>query len=318
MAMPSLAIIDPSRTKEISYNLHIAGELMENQLLTCSLDGNNSEPVRTVETGLIYAMHKMVSGKKINDIKLHNYVEKIYQHIVTNGASVQKVYAIETIQGVYQILPNLEALMMLKIHDMCYGTNYYTSISGKVLSFIEENLIDKETGLFNEFYKNGSFGIENEKLSGDAAWHSTELKASTNGLAIPFMHYFNKEGAEVAWIEFKKKFSDEIMAYTREDFIDGTGHSYLSQLSPKTEAVYGAMLAAREMNDKDFFEQIQKRVLEIGEPCQREGKIFYDGLGTMKVLQAHFILFARVHIGWNRIFNNDWQAHYAADYNIVR
>ncbi len=318
LTMPSLAIIDSSRTKEITYNLHIAGETLENPLLTHVLDGYDSKSIRMVRTGFIYALHKMVGGMKLNDVKLHSYAEKVYQRIIWNGKSTQNVYAIETIQGTYQILPNLEALMLFKIHDMCYGSRYFDKVGEKVLSFITTYMVDEETGLFHEFYKTGAFGIENEFLSSKAAWHSTELKTSVNAMAIPFMHLFDKKRSERAWSEFKRRYSERILNLTSDNIADGVGKSYLTQLAPITESLYGALLTAKEMRDKDFFEEVQKHIILLGKPHMREGKIFFDELGDMKVLQGHFIFFARAHVGWHKILNHNWENYYNTDYNKVR
>lgn len=318
LTMPSLAIIDNSRTKEITYNLHIAGETLENPLLTHVLDGYDSAPIRMVQTGLVFALHKMVGGMKLNDAKLNAYAQKVYQRIISNGQSAENVYAIETIQGIYQILPNLQALMLFKIHDKCYGSQYYDLVGEKVLSFITTNLMDETSGLFHDFYKTGAFGIENEFLSSKAAWHSTELKPSINALAIPFMHLFDKKRSERAWSEFKRRYSEMLVNLTSENIADGVGKSYLTQLAPLTESLYGALLTAKEMGDKDYFEEMQKHIILLGKPHMREGKIFYDQLGDMKVLHGHFIFFARAHIGWHKILNHSWGKYYNKDYNKVR
>ena len=315
-AMPSLAILDPDRTREITYNLNVCGIVMDMPLLTCALDGFNSEPIRLVETALILAFYRLVGGRSLHDGRFHECARLLYEKMRFNGCSMQQTWGVETCAGIYQIVPNLWALMAFRIHDRIFGTDY-SRIEPDVMQWIRRELIDSDTGLFREYYKTGAFGIPDEKLCPEAFWHSTTLPAHVNALCICYMHYFDPEIAERAWKAFKPRFLPELLALRTEDIADGTGRSYLTQLAPATEALYGALLAAKELRDDTVFEQLQRHIFAITGPSMRENKLFLDDVQEER-LHGYYLLLARAHVGWENIMSHDWAPDYMRDYKKVR
>lgn len=315
MAMPSLAIIDPSRTKEISYNLHVCSNVINFPLLTFALDGYNSEVIRLVETGLCTALYRLVSGNPMNDELFHHTVQKLCDKMDFNRKS-QGIYGIETLAGIYNILPNLMVLLIWEIHDRIFGTKYLKE-KEEILQWINRELVDKETGLYRESYKTGAFGIENESLNPNAFFHTMDLTDNINAIVIGFMHYFDPIESEKAWEKFKYYYLDAILHIRTEEIVNGSGRSYLTQLSPVTEALYGALFTAKEMKDAEIFEKIQKHIFEITSPDLREGKMFLDAVEEEK-LQCHALLLSRVHVGWKKIMEHNWAAAYNCDYNKIQ
>lgn len=318
LAMPSFAIIDPHRTREMKYNLHVAGEIIENSNLSKPVEIYDAPSIRRLELFVILAMYKLVSEKKLNDERFHNCAETVYKRMIENGRSGQRVYGYDTLEGTYEAYPNLAALLAFRIHDRYFGTDYCERIEGKLLTFIREKLMDEETGLFLEFYKTGSLGVKGESLSGSAAWSGRILTVATNALAIAFMHYFDKSWSERGWKAFKEKFTDKLLNVKAEDLQDTEVSSYISQLSPIAQGLYGSLFAAKEMGDKDYFEKMQRHILSITRPDQREGKIFFDALGDEQKLHGDFLTLARVHVGWKKIMEHNWEDYYDFDYDKVR
>ena len=318
LATPSYAYIDPHRTLEMKYNIHAAAIAIENEALTDALDPYNSERIRTLEAFAALAMYKLVSEKTLNDRHINELAEKIYERIIENGSSSQCTYAYDTIEGTYQVYPNALALLAFEIHDRYFGTDYSEKVQNKVLTFITENLVDKETGLFRNYYKTGALGYKGEHLSRLAAWTSRTPDISTNALGITFLNHFRPKQAENAWKAHKKLFTEKLLTITAEQLADTQQASYLSQVNPTAEGLYTSMLAAKEMNDKAYFEQLQNHLMKISLPAQREGKVFFDGAGEEQVLHGDFLAFARAHVGWDKLLNHPWEKFYSFDYKKVR
>ena len=318
LAMPSFAIIDPCRTREMKYNLHVASLVIESDNLSKQLAVYDAPSIRRLEVFVILALYKLVSEKTMNDERFHAYAEEVYGRIVENGRSAQNVFAYDTIEGTYEAYPNLAALLAFRIHDRCFGTDYCGCIEDTLLTFIREKLLDEETGLFLEFYKTGSLGIKGEHLSRSASWSGREQTAACNALAIAFMNYFDEAASERAWKAFKEKFTDQQLHVTAEELQDAETSSYVSQLTPIAQGLYGSLLAAKEMGDRDYFEKLQRHILTVAEPDQREGKIFFDALGNEQKLHGDFLTVARVHVGWKKILEHNWEDYYDFDYDKVR
>lgn len=318
LAMPSFAVIDPYRNREMKYNLHVASLVIENDNLSKPLEVYDAPSIRRLEVFVTLALYKLVSEKEINDERFHDYAEEVYGRIMENGQSAQKIFAYDTIEGTYEAYPNLAALLAFRIHDRCFGTDYCKRIEAKLQSFIRENLIDEETGLFLEFHKTGSLGVKGERLSRSAAWSGRGQTAACNALAIAFMNYFDEAASERAWEAFKEKFTDQLLHVTAENLQNRESSSYVSQLAPTAQGLYGSLFAAKEMGDKDYFEKLQRYVLSITEPNQREGKLFLDALGDEQRLHSDFLTLARVHVGWKKILTHDWEDYFDFDYDKVR
>lgn len=318
LAMPSYAYIDPYRTLEMKYNIHAAAIAIENEALTDALNPYNSEQIRALEAFAALAMYKLVSEKILNDRHFNELAEKVYERIIENGSSSQCTYAYDTIEGTYQVYPNALALLAFEIHDRYFGSDYSEKIQNKVLTFIREKLVDEETGLLRNYYKTGALGYKGEHLSRLAAWTSRTPDAPTNALGITFLNHFSPKLAENAWKAHKQLFTEKLLAVTAEQLSDTQQASYLSQVNPTAEGLYSSLLAAKEMEDKAYFEQLQEHLMEISLPDQREGKVFFDGAGEEQVLHGDFLAFARVHIGWDKLLNHPWEKFYGFDYNKVR
>lgn len=318
LAMPSFAFIDPHRSLEMKYNLHAAAIAIENEELTYALDPYNSEQIRLLEAFVTLAMYKLVSEKKLNDEHFHELAEKVYTRIIRNGLSEQRTFAYDTIEGTYQVYPNALALLGFELHDRFFETKYLHKIKDDVLNFLLEKLIDGQSGLFNAYYKTGSLGYEGESLVQSATWTSKTPDISANALGIAFMKHFESNVAENAWKAHKEAFTDKILSVTAEALTNESAASYLSPVNPVAEGMYSTLLAAKEMNDPVYFEDIQKHLFSVSAPSQREGKVFFDMLGNEQALHGNFLAFARVHVGWDKLLQHNWEDYYKYDYQKVR
>ncbi len=317
LSLPALAYTNPYKTKEIGFYLHLIAKNLGNARLEDPYHAFGSDNGILIYRGLAAAFYQMVSGNQMYVELFHEIAEKIYDKICENRISNQKTVGIETITGHFDTLLNAMALMVLDLHDHFFHTAYM-DVKEEVLQMIKKCLTDSYTGLYYDSYHTGSLGFKGELLSENEIWHGRDIKASVNGIALSFMHYFQKEETEMAWKYYKEKFRGELLSYTAEDLSKYTGISYITALNPNADAYYGAMLAAKEFDDKAFFEMLLHHLYEISGVRLAEGKIWFDNLGDYAELHGFYIMQAKSHVKWEKIFNHDWENFFSYDYNIVR
>lgn len=317
LAMPSLAYIDPHRTREMIYNLHLVCENLQSPYLTARVEPLNSDNIRTAFTCLACALYRKISGDRLHDELFHQTVEALYNTMERNSIR-QYVCGIDTTSGRFEVLPNAMALMAYEIHDEVFGSRYYKSMKPGVMELLQDKLRDSDTGLYYESYQTGYLGYVGEFINPASAWHTRILKASVNGLAIAFMNYFDPDAVADAWQRYKAKFLNKLLTITTEAMADTVCGSFHTQLSAGSEALLGAMLAAKEMRDSEVFGKLQNVLFETGKPQMWEGHFFLPEYGDREALIGHFALFARVHVGWKTLMNHNWEKYYEWDYEKVR
>lgn len=316
LAMPSIAFIDPHKTREMGYNLGLVVDNLECVRLRSRVDAYNADHVTLVEHCLAAMLYRLVTGRPDHDADARALAQRVYD-VCHENAAVQHVGALDTVRGRFDVVPNIMALMALELGDRFYGTSYAPVADG-ARQLIAETLRDKETGLFYESLQTGRIGYTGESVNPTAAWCTSDLTASANALDIAFAHYVDADGCERAWASFKERFMDELLAIDAEDLAASVGCSYITQLGPVAEALLGAMLAAKEMEDVATFGTLQDHLFEIADPQLWEGHMTYAALGDLAHMIESFSLFARVHVPWKKILSHDWESYYSFDYREVR
>ncbi len=318
MAMPSLCYTNPYQTLDLTYFEHVVSEYIPSPhgwLET--IDYSNDSPNYLLcLRALSAAFYKLISGRAFHDGDYHTVAKSIYSKIVENGMSTQGIYAIDTVKGQFEVLPNLMALMAFELHDKFFGTEY-SEVKPRVLEFVNQVMRDSQTGLFYKMYQTGAIGYPGEPdIPSEFFWRTSNIEASVNALALIFYNYFEPEAAAVAWQSFKDTFAEEILSYGADE-IGATGTNYYTPLASTSEAFLGAMAVAREMDDKEFFGKLQDRLFEVGEPVIVEGSTHWMSLGASEELVGFFIYFCRSHIPWATLFAHDWETYYNWDYNRI-
>lgn len=214
------------------------------------------------------------------------------------------------------MLPNLIAMMAFELCDKALGTSY-SDVNGDILAFIEDKLQDPDTKLFYESYMTGKIGYEGENLDSRNFWTVSKLSASINALALTFYRYFDPDNAKIAWESFKDAFGDELLALTAEDVAPSVGASFYTSMGATAEGLFGAIAAAAEMEDEDFFGQLQGHVFEIGEPVMTEGSLHFDAFGDGEAIMGMFLTFARTHIPWQTLLEHDWENYFDVNESIM-
>ncbi len=318
LAIPSLAYTCPYQTRDLSYYENVVNiNLPKIYLKSMTMNTFESDNLLTIHRALAAGWYHMISGRDSYDGEFHANAEKLYQTIVNNHLSRQNIWGYDILKGRYDATSNLMALMALEMHDKVFGTEY-SQVADDVLAFVENKLMDEKTGLFVESHSTGAIGYQDEPINPRSSWSTSELLPNVNGLALTFYHYYRPEKAEEAWAEYKKIFAEELLSMQAEEIADDLGMSYLTQLGQNSEALFSALLAAKEMNDIEFFGQLQERLFEIGKPIFTEGLLMYPQLGQLQHLLGFFLVWARAHITWDKLLNHDWENYYGLDYKKVR
>ncbi len=316
VAMPSLAFIDPHKTREMRYNL----DLVVSNIMSSHLENHfvsfNSDNVRLAEQTLACAFYRLVSGDTKDDAFFRDNCDKL-NAIMWESLRVQHVCGIETVRGAFEVVPNAMALLAFEIHDRIFGSRY-ADVREPMAETLFAPLTDPETGLFYESLRTTALGHANERVAKSAQWHTTALKANTNGLALAFMNHFDPEGAKRAWASYVERFLPELLELDAETVAAGVGLSLNTQLGPGSEDILGAMFAAREMGDAETFAALEQHFIEIANPNMWEGHVVCADLGDLEAMVGAFYLPARVHVGWEALLAHDWENHYADDFVVVR
>jgi hypothetical protein len=132
------------------------------------------------------------------------------------------------------------------------------------------------------------------------------------------MHYFRPQEAEALWPLFKAQFGEKLLETNLDDLKDCSGKSFLTPLGFAQEDFFTSLWLAKEMDDIEFFNRLQARLLEVCNPKRIEAKIFYAQLESDGPLVSYFSLLAQCHPGWKRLIEKDWSQTYHKDYNLVR
>lgn len=315
-AMPSLAYVNPHKTREMVYNLSlVVDNIMSNHLLM-RVAPFNSDHMLLVEAGLAAALYRLVGGRSAHDEFFHQMADVIFELIVANRRR-QNVAGVDTTHGRFEVMPNAMALLVLDIHDRVFGTRY-AAVKDEVLTTLVGKLWDPETGLFFESYQTGSIGYANESVNPRSSWHTSVLRPNANGLAIAFLNVLDPTGCAHAWERYKELFLPSLLNISAEDVALGVGASFNTQLGPASEDLLAAMLAAREMQDVDAFDALQAHLFGIGKPHLWEGHLFFTEFGEQEHMIGYFALFARAHAGWGKLLDHPWERYYEYDFVEVR
>lgn len=315
-AMPSIAYIDPYKTREMGYNLGLVVNNLGSPFLRARVDAYNSDHVTLVQRALAAGFYRMVTGRPDHDGELRALTEEIHD-ICRDNRQRQHIGAVDTASGRFDVVPNVMAIMVLELADRVFGTSL-SAVSDDIRKLVCDTLRDPESHLFFESYQTGCIGYAGESVNPDAAWHTSVLAASVNAIDIAFAHYIDAQGCERAWKIFKEKFGDELLSIGADDLIQGIGCSYITQLGSAGEALLGGMLAAKEMDDLAFFDMLQNHLFEIADPQLWEGHMCFASLGELQHMIEGFSLFARVHVPWATLLSHDWETYYSYDYREVR
>lgn len=318
-ALTGVAAVDPSRTREASYNLSQIVKAIGHPLLTKKSDRFNSDTLRIVHRALAAGLYRLVSGRDLWDEVQHDCCAQILGIMDRNAASGQQLGAVDTITGSFSAYGNLQALLALRLHDIQHKTSY-AACADEVLDALEERLLDPASSLFRDAYHTGALGFTREELTPTAFWSVSTCSPGPCALALCLYHYFRPDEARRGWDSFKERFGDELLAVCAKDLEGNLGTSYLTELGGASEATLAALWCAKEMGDRAFFEALQERLERELRPRHVEVKIVLDALeGEEASYHIYADLLASVHRPWRELLDErPWAEFYGCDFDRVR
>lgn len=313
LAQPAHAYIKPRQTREAALYSCMAATSAAAEHIDPDAGYYAAVWSEKAQIALVWAFHRLLGGPDSFDDELRASVEELHAQVMKNASSPQGITALETSTGRFDALPNLMAMMAFELADRFLGTDY-ASCNQDILAFVEGTLQDPTSKLFYLFYQTGFIGYDGECLDARSFWLADRIDPSTNALAILFYNYFNPEAARVAWSSFKDAFAERLLSITAEEIAANLGMSYHTAVGYPGEALFGAIAAAAEMQDKDFYTQLSEHLFEIGQPYLTEGCILFTGFDNDVFVCTNFLAFARTHVPWKaQLEYPDYEAHYAAN-----
>ncbi len=318
LGLINAAAIDPSRSREVSYNLNLVAKNIDHPYLTKASHVFNSDNLRTVHQALVCGLYHLQAGRNTYDDKLRAALDAIVQRMQLNKVSAQGILAIDTISGRFDMYTNLLALLAFHVADLVLGTTY-ASVEDEVLSGLCRRLQDADTGLFAECFQTGSFGFPLEELTSSAFWTVRAQKPANNALTLCLYHALRPADVERAWEAYKLRFAEGLLALNASDMRGCVGTSYLTELGGKLEALLASLWCAREMGDQEFFERLLERFEQLVAAKPVEARVVYEGLPAEEgPTVCYFGMLAECHVGWGALLERDWKEHVNQDYNKVR
>jgi hypothetical protein len=181
---------------------------------------------------------------------------------------------------------NVIGMLSLHVYDQLFGTAYGENEVAWTLDFIEERMIDPETGLFYRQYHPNHDVVDTRLLGYNNAW------------IITFLHPIRPEWSERLYPVWKEVFVTEFGPYATVDGEKGG--------APDPIALVFGMWAAKEMGDVELYGKLRNTTDKLGglkrDPAT--GGMTYaaeDGL-----LINGVILATKFHAGWSAVLGHDW------------
>lgn len=312
MSLPPLAYIDPKKTRQSIYYLYSAHNNIAKPYLSDFSNPMESLHMPLLQKAMSAVLYRMISGRNDLDIQLKQYVLDILE-IFQQNAYKQKVWGIDTVIGEFEPFPTLLGLLILTLYDKVFKTSLST-IHDHVMEFINETMISKQTGLFYHYYNTGYMGYPGEVTSNKVVWHLDNPSPANIAIALPIYHYFEPEKAKQMWELYKQRFLTDILQINASQIANNCGSSFITPLSLKGEAFLSALLCAKDFEDINTFELIQKHLYQIGNPNLWQGQVHYVNFGKYAHFIGAFAYLSRIHISWNKLLKHNWEKYEKYDY----
>lgn len=305
MSLPALAYIDPQKTRQSIYYLFSVHNNIAKPYLSDFANPMESSHMALLQKAMCAVMYRLLSGRSDLDAQLREYGPAILE-IFQRNAYTQKTWGIDTVIGKFEPMPTLLGLLILTIYDKIFGTAL-SNIRCNVIKFVNESMIDEKSGLFYRYYNTGYMGYPGEITSKNVTWHSDEPSPAGTGMALPIYRYFEPEKARKIWLEYKCCFLDEILKVSTADVAYYCGTSFITPLSNKGEALFFALMCAKDFEDIEVYEKLQNHIYKIGNPNLWEGQVHYINFGEYNHFIGAFAYLSRIHISWDKLLSHPWE-----------
>ncbi len=181
---------------------------------------------------------------------------------------------------------NVIGLLSLHVYDQLFGTEYGENEIQWTLRFIDERMVDPETGLFYRQYHPSHDAVDKRLLGYNNAW------------IITFLHALRPEVSERLYPVWKETFVRELGPYATVDGERGGAPDEIAH-------VFG-LWVAKEMGDVELYGKLRNTTDRLGELEQdaRTGGMTYDAEDGLLINGV--TLATKLHVGWRKVLEHDW------------
>ncbi len=290
--VPSTMLIAPERQRELQHLMFMMIQKMKSRLVWGDFTelGMGEDPISyqnimyKAHLNLMYGLYQLTTG----DLRYAREYTWLTNQIVDEmRLHHQGIYEGATCEPDHWFVEcNAISLLSLYVYDRLFGTHFTENEVEWTLDFIEERMVDPETGLFYRLYHPSMDVVDRGLLGYNNAW------------ILTFLRPLRPEWSERLYPVWKEVFVSEYGPYATVDGEkDGTADA--------TAHIFG-MWVAKEMGDVDLYDKLRNATDKlIGlEHDAATGSISYDHEDAYGINGV--ILGTKVHSGWRTVLDHDW------------
>ncbi len=287
--LASVAAIDPKMRQFSGHAIDVASAKMKCKEVwgDWAEDKFGNDPIKKDNImykghlNMMYGLYQLVTGDKLYE-KENIRISKIIHDEIKASPYAGIVCEPDN----YFPQCNSVGYLSLWVYDRLHGTNY-KSVTKEWLKFLEEDLIDPKTGTFWLAYHPVSKAVKPWVSGYTTAWTLTMI----NGMDPAF--------AQKYYPKFKEQFVDVYDNGTKARVKETVGTTDAD--GGAGVATTFALLLAREMGDKQLFDQLLNHLEPPAGPYITSGILHYKKPSNLLFDELLFI--SKVHVGFGTILN---------------
>jgi len=287
--LASVAAIDPKMRQFAGHAIDIAAAKMKCKEVwgDWEEDKFGKDPIKKDNImykghlNLIYGLYQLVTGDRLYEKENMRISKIIYDEIKASPYA-----GIVCEPDNYFPQCNSVGYLSLWVYDRLHGTNY-KSVTKEWLKFLEDDLIDPKTGTMWLAYHPVSKAVKPWVSAYTTAWTLTMIHGMDPAFAEKYYPKFKETFVEV-YDNGSKARIRETAATTDTDGGVGAASSF-------------TLLLAREMGDKQLFDQLLNHLEPPAEPYVHSGILHYRKPSNLLFDELLFI--SKVHIGFGNLLN---------------
>lgn len=287
--LASVAAIDPKMRQFAGHAIDIAAAKMKCKEVwgDWEEDKFGKDPIKKDNImykghlNLMYGLYQMVTGDKLYEKENKRISKIIYDEIKASPYA-----GIVCEPDNYFPQCNSVGYLSLWVYDRLHGTNY-KSVTKEWLKFLEDDLIDPQTGTMWLAYHPVSKAVK--------PW----VSAYTTAWTLTMIHGMDPAFADKYYPKFKEAFVE---------VYDNGSKARIRETNNTTDTDGGVaaastftLLLAREMGDKKLFDQLLNHLEPPAEPYIHSGILHYKKPSNLLFDELLFI--SKVHVGFGTLLN---------------
>jgi hypothetical protein len=290
--LPSAMLIAPEQKEQLQHLLFIMIQKMKSRLVWGDYTemGFGEDPISYQNImykghlNLMYGLYQLTTG----DLRYAREYTWLTNQIVEEMRLHHRgVYEGTTCEPDHWFVEcNTIGMLSLYVYDRLFGTHYTENEVAWSLDFIEQRMVDPETGLFYRQYHPSHDVVDTRLLGYNNAW------------IITFLRPIRPEWSERLYPVWKEVFVHEFGPYATVDGEKGG--------APDEVAHVFGMWAAKEMGDIELYTKLRNASDQLGgltlDPAT--GGMTYENEDA--VLVNGVTLATKFHAGWDAVFSHDW------------